>query len=59
MNHLDEKNLFNKIQLLQNRVHHVERTLAKRDSRDRLVYICIFGYFLIQVIRSVRRSIFN
>jgi hypothetical protein len=37
----------------------MERTLARRDFRDRFVYTCIIGYFLLQTLLSVRRSMLN
>ena len=55
----DDKHVINKLQLLQNRIHHIERTLARRDFRDRFVYTCIIGYFLLQALLSVRRSMLN
>ena len=55
----DDKNVLNKFQLLQNRIHHIERRLARRDFRDRIVYTCLIGYFLIQTFLSVRRSMLN
>jgi hypothetical protein len=58
-NTIDDKNVLNKFQLLQNRIHHIERTLARRDFRDRIVYTCIIGYFLLQTLLSVRRSMLN
>lgn len=56
---LDDKSVLNKFQLLQNRIHHIERTLARRDFRDRVVYTCLFGYFLLQTFFSLRRSMAN
>jgi hypothetical protein len=56
---IDDKHVSNKVQLLQNRVHQIERTLARRDTRDRLFYTCIIGYFLMQALFSVRRSMLN
>jgi hypothetical protein len=56
---IDDKQVLNKLQLLQNRIHHIERTLARRNFRDRFVYTCIIGYFLLQALLSVRRSILN
>jgi hypothetical protein len=56
---IDDKQVLTKLQLLQNRVYNVERTLARRDHRDRLVFTCAIGYFLIQALLSVRRSMLN
>ncbi|CAF0920667.1 unnamed protein product [Adineta steineri] len=55
----DDKHVINKLQLLQNRIQHIERTLARRDFRDRFMYTCIIGYFLLQALLSVRRSMLN
>ncbi|CAF1619137.1 unnamed protein product, partial [Didymodactylos carnosus] len=33
---------------LENRVHQIERSLQRRDFRDRLLYSAVFGYVLIQ-----------
>ncbi|UJR14716.1 hypothetical protein I4U23_001709 [Adineta vaga] len=59
LNSMDDKNVLNKIQLLQNRVQQIERNLVRREKRDRLFYTCIFGYFLFHILRSVRRSMLN
>jgi hypothetical protein len=56
---IDDKHILNKLQLLQNRVHRIERTLTRRDNRDRLVFMCLVAYFLGQTVLSIRRSIFN
>lgn len=56
---IDDKNVLNKLQLLQNRIHHIERTLSRRDFRDRCVYTCVIGYFLLQALISIRRSWLN
>ncbi len=58
-NNTDDKNMLNKFQLLQNRIHHIEKDMVRRDFRDRIVYTCIFGFFLLQTILSVRRSMLN
>jgi len=58
-NGLDDKHVLNKLQLLQNRVQQIERKLIRRDNRDRVFYTCIIGYFLLQVLLSVRRSMLN
>ncbi|CAF3540845.1 unnamed protein product [Rotaria sordida] len=49
---LDDKQVLNKLQLLQNRIHRIERTLARRDFRDRFVYTFIIGYILLQALFS-------
>ena len=59
LNNLDEKQMSNKLQLLQNRVQQIEKKLRRRDNRDRIFYTCIAGYFLIQALLSVRRSMLN
>ncbi|CAF0724473.1 unnamed protein product [Adineta steineri] len=56
---IDDKHVSNKLQLLQNRVHQIERKLVQRETRDRIFYTCIIGYFLVQALRSVRRSMLN
>ena len=56
---IDDKNILNKLQLLQNRINQIERTFARRDFRDRIVYTCIIGYFFLQALLSVRRSMLN
>ncbi|CAF1591291.1 unnamed protein product [Rotaria sp. Silwood1] len=56
---LDDKQILNKFQLLQNRINIIERTLARRDFRDRFVYTLVIGYILLQALFSVRRSILN
>lgn len=56
---LDDKQVLNKLQLLQNRVYQIEKKLLRRDNRDRIFYSCILGYFLIQALLSVRRSMLN
>ena len=56
---IDYKQALNKLQLLQNRIHYIERTLARRDFRDRFAYTFIIGYILLQVLFSLRRSILN
>jgi hypothetical protein len=54
-----DKDLLGRVQLLQNRVQQVERRLTQRDVRDRWLYPCIVGYFLLQAILSIRRSMLN
>lgn len=49
----------NKLQLLQNRVNQIERKLIRRENRDRIFYTIIAGYFLLQALLSVRRSMLN
>ncbi|CAF1054008.1 unnamed protein product [Rotaria sordida] len=58
-NSIDDKNVLNKLQLLQNRARHIEQTLARRQYRDRIFYTCVIGYFLLQALLSVRRSMLN
>ncbi|CAF2249951.1 unnamed protein product [Rotaria magnacalcarata] len=58
-NGIDDKNILNKLQLLQNRIRHIEQTLARRQGRDRIFYTCVIGYFLLQALLSVRRSMLN
>ncbi|CAF4763687.1 unnamed protein product [Rotaria sp. Silwood1] len=58
-NGIDDKNILNKLQLLQTRVNYIERTLARRQYRDRIFYTCVIGYFLLQALLSVRRSMLN
>ena len=58
-NNLDEKHMANKLQLLQNRVNQIERKLIRRENRDRIFYTIIAGYFLLQALLSVRRSMLN
>ena len=59
MNDLDDKQVLNKLHLLQNRVTQIEKKLKRRDNRDRIFYTCIVGYFFIQALLSVRRSMLN
>jgi len=59
LNGPDDKHVSNKLQLLQNRVQQIERKLIRRENRDRVFYTCIIGYFLLQVLLSVRRSMLN
>jgi hypothetical protein len=59
VNDLDDKHVLNKLQLLQNRVTQIEKKLIRRDNRDRIFYTCILGYFFIQALLSVRRSMLN
>jgi hypothetical protein len=59
VNGIEDKHILNKVQLLQNRVHQIERKLIRRDNRDRIFYSCIVGYFLLQALLSVRRSMLN
>jgi len=59
MTTLDDKQILNKLQLLQNRVYQIEKKLLRRDNRDRVFYLCILGYFAIQALLSVRRSMLN
>ena len=54
-----DKHLLNKLQLLQNRVQYIERRLARRDFRDRVVYTFVIGYFFVQALLSARRSMLN
>lgn len=56
---MDDKHISNKFQLLQNRVQKIERELNRRENRDRIFYTCIVGYFLLQALLSVRRSMLN
>ncbi|CAF4523281.1 unnamed protein product, partial [Rotaria sp. Silwood2] len=56
---IDDKNILNKLQLLQNRVRYIEERLARRQHRDRIFYSCVIGYFLLQALLSVRRSMLN
>ena len=58
-NSVDDKHASNKLQLLQNRVHQIERQLIRRENRDRIFYTCIIGYFMLQALLSVRRSMLN
>ena len=54
-----DKELLNRVQLLQSRLHLIEQRVAQRDARDRWVYPCFIGYLLLQVLLSLRRSMLN
>ncbi|CAF2143533.1 unnamed protein product [Rotaria magnacalcarata] len=56
---IDDKQVLNKLQLLQNRITRIERTLERRDFRDRFAYTFMIGYILLQALFSVRRSMLN